>query len=108
MATTIKRTVKQTIGEHDVVAFTETIAKNESTGSWPAGTIGAVVSDFGDHKMIEIVGDKGETLDMPIVPVEKLKLITKSKHSNANGSIRPARQKRRKPQRATASSSSVA
>ncbi len=71
--------VKQTLGEHDVVALTETIAKVESTGAWPAGTIGAVVSDFGDHKMVEIVGEKGETLDMPIVPVEKLKLV--SKHS---------------------------
>ena len=74
-------TVKQTIGEHDVVAFTETIAKAESTGTWPAGTIGAVVSDYGDHKMIEIVDAEhyGATLDMPIVPVEKLELV--SKHS---------------------------
>jgi hypothetical protein len=72
-------TVKQTIGEHDVVAFTETIAKAESTGAWPAGTIGAVVSDYGDHKMIEIVDadNYGATLDMPVVPIEKLKLITK-------------------------------
>jgi hypothetical protein len=72
-------TVKQTIGEHDVVAFTEPIAKAEHTGTWPAGTTGAVVSDFGDHKMIEIVDAEhyGATLDMPIVPVEKLKLIEK-------------------------------
>jgi hypothetical protein len=70
---------KQTIGEHDVVAFTEPIAKDESVGTWPAGTIGAVISDYGDHKMIDIVGENGETLDMPTVPVEKLKLI--SKHS---------------------------
>jgi hypothetical protein len=76
-------TVKQTIGEHDVVAFTETIAKAEHTGTWPAGTIGAVVSDYGDHKMIEIVGEKGETLDMPIVPVEKLELVEKSAHAQA-------------------------
>jgi hypothetical protein len=72
-------TVKQAIGEIDVVAFTETIDKAESTGTWPVGTTGTVVSDYGDHKMIEIVGDDGETLDMPTVPVEKLKLI--SKHS---------------------------
>jgi len=71
--------IKQTIGEHDVVAFTETIAKAESTGTWPAGTKGTVVSDFGDHKMIEIsdADNYGATLDMPIVPVEKLKLVTK-------------------------------
>ena len=70
-------TIKQAIGEHDVVAFTETIAKAEHPGNWPAGTIGAVVSDYDDHKMIEIVGKDGETLDMPVVPVAKLKLIEK-------------------------------
>jgi hypothetical protein len=72
-------TVKHTIGEHDVVAFTETIPTAESTGTWPAGTEGTVVSDYGDHKMVEISDDEnyGATLDMPIVPVEKLKLIEK-------------------------------
>jgi Domain of unknown function (DUF4926) len=69
--------IKHAIGEHDVVAFTEAIDKAESTGSWPAGTIGAVISDFGDHKMIDVANELGETLDMPTVPVEKLKLITK-------------------------------
>ncbi len=71
--------IKQAIGEHDVVAFTETIAKAESAGTWPTGTIGAVISDYGDHKLIDIVNEQGETLDMPTVPVEKLKLV--SKHS---------------------------
>jgi len=71
---------KQAIGEHDVVAFTDTIAKAESTGTWPAGTIGTVISDYGDHKLIDIVGKDGETLDMPTVPVGKLKLIA-AKHS---------------------------
>lgn len=100
-------TVKQTIGEHDVVAFTETIPKAESTGTWPAGTEGTVVSDFGDHKMIEISDDEhyGATLDMPIVPVEKLKLVIK--YSNINMSIRPRRQQRRKPWRGTAAPSST-
>jgi hypothetical protein len=41
----------------------------------PAGTRGAVISDFGDHKLIEIVGENGETLDMPVVPVDLLELI---------------------------------
>jgi hypothetical protein len=71
---------KQTIGEHDYVAFTEPIKKAESAGTWPAGTKGTVISDFGDHKMIDISNDLGETLDMPTVPVEKLKLIA-AKHS---------------------------
>ncbi|MGO9249456.1 MAG: hypothetical protein ACLQQB_09465 [Solirubrobacteraceae bacterium] len=54
---------KQAIGEHDVVAFTETIAKAEHPGTWPAGTIGTVISDYGDHKLIDIVGKDGVTLD---------------------------------------------
>ena len=107
-------TVKQTIGEHDVVAFTEPIAKAESTGTWPAGTEGTVVSDFGEAKMVEISDDEhyGATLDMPIVPVEKLKLITKySKGIEARPSdpapIRARSQKRRKARREAASSSST-
>jgi hypothetical protein len=73
---------EQTIGEIDVVAFTEAIAKtdwSDSTGAWPAGTTGTVVSDYGDHKEVEISDDAnyGATLDMPVVPVEKLKLIKK-------------------------------
>jgi hypothetical protein len=70
-------TVKQAIGEIDVVAFTEPIAKFESTGTWPAGTEGTVVMDYGEAKMVEIVGDAGETLDLVTVPVEHLKLIEK-------------------------------
>jgi hypothetical protein len=70
-------TTKQTIGEIDVVAFTEAIDKDEGTGRWPAGTEGTVVHDYGDHKMVEISNDLGETLDMPVVPVEKLRLIAK-------------------------------
>jgi hypothetical protein len=73
---------EQTIGEIDVVAFTEAIAKtdwSDSTGTWPAGTTGTVVSDYGDHKEVEIVDadNYGATLDMPVVPVEQLKLIEK-------------------------------
>jgi hypothetical protein len=70
---------KQAIHENDVVAFTETIAKAEHPGTWPAGTEGTVVSDFVDHKMVEISDHEnyGATLDMPIVPIAKLKLITK-------------------------------
>lgn len=72
--------VKHAIGEHDVVAFTETVAKTESADTWPPGTIGAVISDYGEAKLIDIVGENGETLDMPVVPIEKLELV--SKHSD--------------------------
>jgi hypothetical protein len=69
--------VKQTIGEIDVVAFTEAIDKDKGTGKWPAGTEGTVVHDFGDHKMVEISDDRGVTQDLPVVAVEKLKLVQK-------------------------------
>lgn len=64
-------TVSQEIGEIDFVAFTHAV------GKWPAGTKGTVVADFGDAKMIEISNDRGETLDLPVVPVDKLKLLVK-------------------------------
>ena len=73
-------TVKQAIGEIDVVSFVDSIGKVDGAGKWPAGTTGTVVHDFGDHKMVEIVGELGETLDLPVVPVEKLELVAKRGH----------------------------
>jgi len=104
--------VKHTITEVDAVAFTEAIDKtdySDATGTWPAGTIGAVVSDYGTMKEVEIADENGVPLDFPVVPVKKLKLV--SKHSDriaaTNLSISATRQKkRRKPQRATAAHSS--
>lgn len=69
-------TVKPAIGEHDVVALIAAVDKVERIGKWPAGTIGAVISDYGHHKMLDITNERGETLDMPVVGVEKLRLIT--------------------------------
>jgi hypothetical protein len=68
-------TVKQAIGEIDVVAFVDAVDKEEGTGKWPTGTTGTVVHDFGDFKMVEISNERGEALDFPVVAVEKLKLI---------------------------------
>jgi hypothetical protein len=62
---------KQKIGEVDIVSFIEPV------GDWPAGTRGTVVSDYGAEKMVEISNDRGETLDLPIVEVEKLRLESK-------------------------------
>jgi hypothetical protein len=70
-------TVKQAIGEVDVVELREAIDKAEGIGKWPAGTMGAVVHDLGDVKMVEIANERGETLDLPIVAVEKLELVAK-------------------------------
>jgi len=62
-------TVEPDITEIDVVALTQRV------GKWPAGTRGAVVIDFGDDKMVEIANDRGETLDLPVIPVGKLELV---------------------------------
>jgi DNA polymerase/3'-5' exonuclease PolX len=103
--------VKDTIGEIDVVAFTEAIDKtdySDATGAWPSGTKGTVVSDYGDHKEVEISDDRGVALDFPVVPVEKLELVTKySKVAETRTPIRPKSQKLRKPRRQTASPSST-
>jgi DNA polymerase/3'-5' exonuclease PolX len=104
--------VKHTITEVDVVACTDAIDKtdySEAAGKWPAGTTGAVVSDYGDHKEVEISDDSGVPLDFPVVPVKKLELVTKYNGGIAvNPPIRPRSQKRRKPRRGTASPGSVA
>ncbi len=63
--------VRQEIEELDGVALTQPV------GRWPVGTEGAVVADFGDDKMIEISNDRGEALDLPVVPTDKLKLMAK-------------------------------
>jgi hypothetical protein len=61
-------TVKNVIGEHDVVALRDPVAR------WPAGTVGAVVSDYGDDKLIEITDDKGVALDYIQVSAARLDL----------------------------------
>jgi hypothetical protein len=68
---------QQAIGEVDVVAFERPIKKVDGVGNWPTGTTGTVVSDYGDHKEVEISNDRGEALDYVIVPVEQLKLVEK-------------------------------
>jgi hypothetical protein len=83
-------TVEQAIHEHDVVALTQPVDKDEGLtrdadepkgiGQWPAGTVGAVVHDYGDAKLVEISDDQGVALDFITVPVEHLKLI--AEHSS--------------------------
>jgi hypothetical protein len=71
--------VKHAIHEHDVVAFCQPVDKGESTEQWPAGTIGAVVGEYGEHKLIEIADEQGVTLDLVSQPESQLELV--SKHS---------------------------
>lgn len=83
-------TIKQAVAENDVVALTRAVGKDEAltqppgpgrgTGKWPAGTEGTVVSDYGDHKLVEISDDRGVALDFITVPVEKLELVIEHSH----------------------------
>jgi len=58
--------VKNSIAEHDVVIL------KDAVGQWPAGTIGAVVSDYGDVKLVEVADEKGVALDYIQVPALRL------------------------------------
>ena len=70
-------TVKQAIGEIDVVAFTAEIEKDEGTGTWPAGTEAMSSATTETSPKVAIVGDSGETLDLVTVPVEHLEPVEK-------------------------------
>lgn len=71
--------VKQMIRENDVVELLEAVDKVDGVGSWPAGTVGAVVSDHGGVKLVEIAEDcpPGQTLDLISVGEAQLKLVAK-------------------------------
>ena len=73
-------TVKQAIGEIDVVAFLKPVDKVDGDGQWPAGTLGTVVHDLGEMKMVEISDDQGRALDFPVVPADRLKLVSDHSH----------------------------
>ena len=63
--------VAQEIKEIDFVSLKERV------GEWPAGTTGTVVMDFGSDKMVEISNERGEALDLPVIPASKLELVEK-------------------------------
>jgi hypothetical protein len=65
------------IHELDLVELHDPVEKGE--GQWPAGTLGTVVHDFGEMKMVEISDEQGRALDFPVVSADRLKLV--SKHS---------------------------
>jgi hypothetical protein len=68
-------TVKQMIRENDVVELLDSVDKVEADGKWPAGTAGAVVSERGEWKLVEIADERGVTLDYVSVPEPRLKLV---------------------------------
>lgn len=61
--------VKHQIVEHDVVAFREAVR------TWPPGTVGTVVSDYGDVKLVEVANPQGVALDFVQVPASQLDLV---------------------------------
>lgn len=63
--------VKQGLRENDAVELVESI------GQWPAGRLGAIVSDYGEVKLVEIADDEGVMLDLIQVAESRLKLIAK-------------------------------
>jgi hypothetical protein len=59
-------TVKHGIAEHDVVVL------RDQVGTWPAGTVGAVISAYDNTMLVEITGPGGKTLDTIQVPADRL------------------------------------
>ncbi|MGN6258773.1 MAG: hypothetical protein ACTHN3_13675 [Solirubrobacterales bacterium] len=64
-------TVKHLITENDVVELARTV------GKWPAGTLGAAVSDHGPSKLVEVSDRRGVMLDLLEVAEEDLRLVSK-------------------------------
>lgn len=60
--------VTHPISEHDVVLFREAVQ------GWPAGTVGTVVSDYGDVVLVEVSSETGNATGFVQVPVAKLEL----------------------------------
>jgi hypothetical protein len=68
-------TVKQAIREHDVVELLDAINRAEADGSWPAGTVGTVLDQRGESKLVEIADERGATLDYVVVAADRLALV---------------------------------
>jgi hypothetical protein len=60
--------VRHPISEHDVVLFREAVQ------GWPTGTVGTVVSDYGDVVLVEVSSESGNAMGFVQVPVAKLEL----------------------------------
>lgn len=61
--------IAHAISEHDMVSL------REEVHGWPAGTVGTVVSSYGETVLVEVAGEAGKALDFVQVPVSKLTLI---------------------------------
>ena len=63
--------VKHAIGENDFIELLDRV------GKWAPGTVGTVVIDHGNSKLIEISDDRGVMLELVEVAENRLRLITK-------------------------------
>jgi hypothetical protein len=68
-------TVEQAVREHDVVELLDAIDKVEAAGSWPVGTVGTVLDERGESKLVEIADERGVTLDYVVVAADRLALV---------------------------------
>jgi hypothetical protein len=66
---------KRMIRENDAVELLEAVEAVDADGSWPAGTIGTVISEHGQWKLVEIADKRGVTLDYVSVAEPRLKLV---------------------------------
>lgn len=62
--------VKQAVKENDVVELLDAVDRR------PSGTIGTVVSERGEMKLVEISDECGVALDYLSVTAQRLKLVT--------------------------------
>jgi hypothetical protein len=68
-------TAKQMVRENDAVELLDAVDKVDLDGTWPAGTIGTVVSERGESKLVEIADERGVSVDYVSVPEARLKLV---------------------------------
>lgn len=60
--------VVHAISEHSVVRF------RDAVHGWPIGTVGTVVSDYGEVVLVEVANETGKALEFVQVPVALLEL----------------------------------
>jgi hypothetical protein len=60
-----------------VIGTLDRVALLKAIDGWGIGTTGVVVGDDSTHKMLEITGYRGESLDFVDVPTEHLRLLRK-------------------------------
>jgi hypothetical protein len=73
-------TVKQAIREHDLVELLDPVDKVEADGSWPAGTVGTVLDERGESKLVEIANERGVTPDYVVAGADRLAPVSEHGH----------------------------